>query len=126
MKKLYIIFFLFGLVATSHAQKSSIEKRMLSKQEWTVREVKSKRPYFEIGEKLALRVDKSFYHERNNYAKLGGQWSLNGNQLVLTYDSFIEERRRIPYEYKIKKWKEDGIRLSYRNRNNKKEKVFLK
>jgi hypothetical protein len=127
MKKFYLFFVIALFVAqTGTAQNSKIEERFLSKQIWTVRDVKSSRPYFEIGEKLTFRVDKSFYHDRNNYAKMGGTWSINGKELVLSYDSFIEERRRIPYEFKVKKWKDSGIRLTWRNRNNKKEKIFLR
>jgi len=127
MKNIYVIILLIIATQVSFAQKKSkIEERMTSKQVWTVKDVKSNRPYFELGEKLTIRIDKKFFHDRNNYAKLGGEWSLNKNLLILTYDSFIEERRRIPYEYKIKRWQDDGIMLSFRNRNNKKEKVYLK
>ena len=88
--------------------------------------VKSKRPYFEIGETITIRVDGKFYHDRNNYAKLGGEWTLSGKMLILIYDSFSEERRRIPYEYQIKKWGKDGWWIQYRNKYNKKEKVYFK
>lgn len=126
MRKFYLIILLAFVSQVATAQKSKIETLMTSKQVWTVRDVKSSRPYWEIGEKLTIRVDGTFYHDRNNYAKLGGDWIVNGNELVLTYNSFIEERKRIPYEYKIKKWKDGGIQLAFRNRNNKKEKVYLK
>ena len=127
MKNLYVILFVFGLVATTQAQKlSKIEELIQSKQKWSVLDVKSKRPYFEIGETFTMRIDRKFYHDRNNYAKLGGEWTLDGKTLILTYDSFTEERRRVPYIYKIKKWGKDGFRLTYRNKYNRKEKVYLK
>lgn len=128
MKKLYTI--LLVLVTAFHsadAQKlSKLEQILQTKQKWSVIDVKSKRPYFEIGETFTIRVDRKFYHDRNNYAKLGGEWSLDGSKLILTYDSFTEERRRIPYVYKIKKWGKNGFQLAYRNKFNKKEKVYLK
>lgn len=127
MKNLYLIVFVFGLVFTVQAQKlSKMEQLLNSKQKWKVMNVKSKQPYFEIGETFTIRIDGKFYHDRNNYAKLGGEWSLDGKDLILTYDSFTEERRRIPYMYKIKKWGKEGIYLSYRNKYNRKEKVYLK
>ncbi|MEO9871670.1 hypothetical protein [Ekhidna sp.] len=127
MKNLYSILFFLCLVTATQAQKlSKIEELLQSKQKWNVMDVKSRRPYFEIGETFTIRIDRKFYHDRNNYAKLGGDWSLNGKDLILTYDSFTEERRRIPYVYKIKKWGKNGFRLSYRNKYNKKEKVYLK
>ena len=127
MKNLYVILFVFGLVATTQAQKlSKIEELIQSKQKWSVLDVKSKRPYFEIGETFTMRIDRKFYHDRNNYAKLGGEWTLDGKTQILTYDSFTEERRRVPYIFKIKKCGKDGFRLTYRNKYNRKEKVYLK
>jgi len=128
MKKGYIILIiLLATMGGAYGQKlSKIEKRLHSKQKWSVIDVKSKRPYFEIGETFTIRVDRTFYHDRNNYAKLGGEWTLDGKKMILTYDSFTEERRRIPYVYKIKKWGKNGISLTYRNKYNKKEKVYLK
>lgn len=128
MKKLYTtLIILFVALGSANAQKlSKLEQILQSKQKWSVMDVKSKRPYFEIGETFTIRIDRKFYHDRNNYAKLGGEWSLDGSKLILTYDSFTEERRRIPYVYKIKKWGSNGFRLSYRNKYNKKEKVYLK
>jgi len=127
MKKRYFFPVIIFLAYASHAQKlSKVEKILNSKQKWTVLDVKSKMPYFEIGENFTIRVDGNFYHDRNNYAKLGGNWTLNGKELILTYDSFTEERRKIPYVYQIKKWGENGFRLKYRNRFNKKESVYLK
>ncbi len=128
MKKLSItLIILLVAFGSANAQKlSKLEQILQTKQKWSVIDVKSKRPYFEIGETFTIRVDRKFYHDRNNYAKLGGDWSLDGSKLILTYDSFTEERRRIPYVYKIKKWGKDGFQLSYRNKYNKKEKVYLK
>ena len=128
MKKLYLIllFSIFGSFYVSGQKLSKIEKILNSKQKWTVLEVKSKTPYFEIGENFIIRIDGKFYHDRNNYAKLGGDWTLDSKSLVLTYDSFTEERRRIPYVYTVKKWGKNGFMLKYRNRFNKKEKVYLK
>ena len=128
MKKLYTVLIIFLATAFSaQAQKQSkIEKVLNSKQKWTVLDVRIKRPYFEVGENFTIRVDGKFYHDRNNYAKLGGDYTLNGKQLILTYDSFTEERRRVPYEYKIKKWGKTGFKLTYRNKWNKKERVYLK
>lgn len=127
MKKLSLFLTILALGYFSDAQKQSkIEKVLGTKQKWTVLDVKSKNPYFEIGENFTIRVDGNFYHDRNNYAKLGGDWTLDGKELILTYDSFTEERRRIPYVYKIKKWGNNGFQLKYRNRFNKKERVYLK
>lgn len=128
MKKLYItLIIVLTAFSSVEAQKlSKLEQILQSKQKWSVMDVKSKRPYFEIGETFTIRIDRKFYHDRNNYAKLGGEWSLDGSKLILTYDSFTEERRRIPYVYKIKKWGKNGFQLSYRNKYNKKEKVYLK
>ncbi|WP_425391384.1 hypothetical protein [Ekhidna sp.] len=127
MKKL-ILLVTIGLISfSSIAQKpSKIERILNTKQKWTAIDVKSKRPYFEVGETFTIRIDRSFYHDRNNYAKMGGNWTLDGKRLILTYDSFTEERRRIPYIYKIKKWGKNGFKLTYRNKYNKKEKVFFK
>lgn len=105
---------------------SKIEKLFQKKQKWTCMNVKSRRPYFEVGETLTIRIDRKFYHDRNNYAKMGGEWMLDGKRLILTYDSFTEERRRIPYEYKIRRWGKNGFRLTYRNKYNRKEKVYFK
>jgi len=128
MKKLYLIaiLLLLGSLGLQAQNPSKIERLLNSKQKWMVLDVKSRNPYFEIGESFTIRVDGSFYHDRNNYAKLGGDWTLHRKELILTYDSFTEERRRIPYVYKIKKWKKDGIKLKYRNKFNRKETVFLK
>ncbi len=127
MRKIYLIFILFIGIQTVEAQKlSKLEELLQSKQKWTTMLVKCKRPYWEIGEVLTIRIDRKFYHDRNNYAKLGGEWTLNDKTLILTYDSFTEERRRIPYEYKVKKWGSDGWQLTYRNKYNKKEKVYFK
>lgn len=128
MKKLYFfLIMLFAGFTASQAQKlSKIEKVLNTKQKWTVLDVKSKTPYFEIGENFTIRIDGKFYHDRNNYAKLGGDWTVDGKRMILTYDSFTEERRKIPYIYKIKKWGNEGIQLKYRNRFNKKERVYLK
>ncbi|WP_420318847.1 hypothetical protein [Ekhidna sp.] len=127
MKKLITYFLIVGISISLHAQKPSKIERILNiKQKWTVLDVKSKRPYFELGETFTIRVDRTFYHDRNNYAKLGGNWALDGKKMILTYDSFTEERRRIPYVYKIKKWGKDGFRLTYRNKFNKKENVYFK
>lgn len=127
MKKVYLMLIVLCLAVSVQAQKlSKLEELLHSKQKWSVIDVKSKRPYFEVGETFTMRVDRSFYHDRNNYAKLGGEWTLNGKQLILTYDSFTEERRKVPYVYKIKKWGNDGFRLTYRNKYNKKEKVYFK
>lgn len=127
MRKFYIILVLLIGFQSVQAQKlSKLEEVLQSKQKWTAMLVKSSRPYFEIGEVLTIRIDRKFYHDRNNYAKLGGEWMLDGNTLILTYDSFTEERRRIPYEYKAKKWGKDGWQLQYRNKYNKKEKVYFK
>ena len=127
MKKTYLLF-AFLLVATVVAaqKQSKIQKVLSSKQKWTVLDVKSKTPYFEIGENFTIRIDGGFYHDRNNYAKLGGNWTLDKKKMILTYDSFTEERRRIPYVYTIKKWGKDGFMLKYRNKFNKKERVYLK
>ena len=127
MRKIYLFLILLGSLQFAQAQKlSKLEEILQSKQKWTTMLVKSSRPYFEIGEVLTMRIDRKFYHDRNNYAKLGGEWTLDGKKLILTYDSFTEERRRIPYEYKVKKWGKDGWQLSYRNKYNKKEKVYFK
>ncbi len=127
MRKIYLLLILLIGLQSVQAQKlSKIEELIQSKQKWTSMLVKSSRPYFEIGEVLTMRIDRKFYHDRNNYAKLGGEWTLDGNKLILMYDSFTEERRRIPYEYKVKKWGSDGWQLSYRNKYNKKEKVYFK
>lgn len=127
MKKLYLLLTFSIAVISADAQKQSkIEKILNSKQKWTVLDVRSKTPYFEIGEYFTIRIDGKFYHDRNNYAKMGGNWTLHKNQLILTYDSFTEERRRVPYVYKIKKWGQTGFVLKYRNKFNKKETVYLK
>ncbi|MEM8939399.1 MAG: hypothetical protein AAGC64_08655 [Bacteroidota bacterium] len=128
MKKICLVLFVtfLGGCFVYGQKRSKIEKVFHSKQKWTVLEVKSKTPYFEIGENFTIRIDGKFYHDRNNYAKLGGDWTLNDKDLILTYDSFTEERRRIPYIYKVKKWKNNGLVLKYRNRFNKKERVYLK
>jgi hypothetical protein len=127
MKKLSLLLFIVSVSFSTHAQKlSKLEELLQTKQKWTVMDVKCKRPYFEIGETFTIRIDRKFYHDRNNYAKLGGEWTLDGKKLILTYDSFTEERRRIPYVYKIQKWGKNGFRLTYRNKFNKKEKVYLK
>ena len=127
MKKSYLlIILLFAFVSVNAQKQSKIQKVLGSKQKWTVLDVKSKTPYFEIGENFTIRIDGEFYHDRNNYAKLGGNWTLDKKQMILTYDSFTEERRRIPYVYTIKKWGKDGFMLKYRNKFNKKEKVYLK
>lgn len=127
MKKLYLILLVvIGFSSTSFGQKlSKIEELLQTRSKWKVLDVESKRPYFEVGETLTLRIDRQFYHDRNNYAKLGGEWTLNGAELILTYDSFTEERRKIPFEYKIKRWGKSGFKLQYRNRFNKKEKVYF-
>lgn len=127
MKNILLLSALLLFTLSAQSQKlSKVEEILQSKQKWTVLEVKSKRPYFEIGETFTLRIDRQFYHDRNNYAKLGGSWVINGKTLILTYDSFTEERRRIPFEYKIKKWGKNGFQLAYRNKYNKKEKVYFK
>ncbi|SNS76922.1 hypothetical protein SAMN05421640_1163 [Ekhidna lutea] len=127
MKKVFLTLLIIGSATFAYTQKlSKIEEVLQSKQKWTAMDVKSNRPYFEIGETFTIRIDRKFYHNRNNYAKLGGDWSLDGKRLILTYDSFTEERRRIPYVYKIKKWGKNGFRLTYRNKYNKKEKVYFK
>ncbi|MEL7004858.1 MAG: hypothetical protein AAFN93_19280 [Bacteroidota bacterium] len=126
MKSIAILSLALIVSFSAYAQKPSrMEKLITSKNKWTARDVKSRRPYFEVGEQLKFRVDGTFYHERNNYAKLGGDWTM-GEKLLLVYDSFTEERRRIPFEYKVKPWDGDGFMLKYRNRNNKKEKVYFK
>ena len=125
-KSCLLIVFLLAFVSVNAQKQSKIEKILATKQKWTVLDVKSKTPYFEIGENFTIRIDGKFYHGRNNYAKLGGDWTLDKSQLILTYDSFTEERRRVPYVYSIKKWGSDGFQLKYRNRFNKKEKVYLK
>ena len=101
MKKLSVMLLsLFVATLAVDAQKlSKMEELLQSKQKWTVMDVKSKRPYFEIGETFTIRIDRKFYHDRNNYAKLGGDWTLDGK---------------------------NGFRLTYRNKYNKKEKVYLK
>ena len=107
MKSIAILSLAMLVSLGAFAQKpSKMEKLITSKNKWTVRDVKSRRPYFEIGEMIKFRVDGTFYHERNNYAKLGGDWTM-GDKLLLVYDSFTEERRRIPFEYKIKAWDGD-------------------
>lgn len=127
MKKSYLLLVLLFAATLLYGQKQTkIQKIINSKQKWTVLDVKSKTPYFEIGENFTIRIDGEFYHDRNNYAKLGGNWTLDKKQLILTYDSFTEERRRIPYVYSIKKWGKNGFMLKYRNKFNKKEKVYLK
>lgn len=128
MKRLCIIplILLIGLSSVQAQKLSKIQKILNSKQKWTVIDVKSKRPYFEIGENFTIRIDGKFYHDRNNYAKMGGDYTLDKKQLILTYDSFTEERRRVPYVYKISKWGKNGFKLMYRNKFNKKEKVYLK
>ena len=126
--KLLTGFLLLAIVSSaSYGQKQSkMESLFQTKQKWTVMDVKSNRPYFEVGETLSMRVDRKFYHDRNNYAKLGGSWTLDGKKLILIYDSFTEERKRIPYEYKVKKWGKNGWSLSYRNKFNKKERAYFK
>lgn len=128
MKKLFLIpILLLTCLLTVEAQKiSKIQKILNSKQKWTVIDVKSNRPYFEVGENFTIRIDGKFYHDRNNYAKMGGEYTLDRKSLILTYDSFTEERRRVPYVYKISKWGKNGFKLTYRNKFNKKEKVYLK
>lgn len=128
MKRLCLIpiILLIGLTSVQAQKLSKIQKILNSKQKWTVIDVKSKHPYFEIGENFTIRIDGKFYHDRNNYAKMGGDYTLDKKQLILTYDSFTEERRRVPYVYKIQKWGKNGFKLSYRNKFNKKEKVYLK
>ena len=128
MKAKILILTLFigaSFVASANGPKG-IQKVFQGKSKWTVLDVRSNRPYFEVGETLTIRVDKKFFHDRNNYAKLGGTWTLEEKRLILLYDSFTEERRRIPFEYKIKKWGKDGFMLVYRNKFNKKEKVYLR
>ncbi len=117
---MFISFWTFDLKA-----QSKFEKLVAEKPTWTVVKVKSRRPYFEVGESLTFRVDKNFYHDRNNYGKKGGTWILNGKDLILNYDSFTEERKKVPYEYRVKV-KRDGFILKYRNRFNKKERVYFR
>lgn len=127
MKKIYLLaILLLGFISVNAQKQSKVEKILGTKQKWTVMDVKSKTPYFEIGENFTIRIDGEFYHDRNNYAKLGGTWTLDQKKLILTYDSFTEERRRVPYVYQIQKWGKTGFVLKYRNKFNKKEKVYLK
>ena len=73
MRNAYITLFIICLGFSAQAQKlSKMEELLQSKQKWSVIDVKSKRPYFEIGETFTIRIDRKFYHDRNNYAKLGG------------------------------------------------------
>ena len=67
MKKLSIILILLiAGIGTASAQKlSKIEEILQTKQKWSVIDVKSSRPYFEIGETFTIRVDRKFYHDRN-------------------------------------------------------------
>lgn len=117
---------LFFLLQEAEAQKQGKFEKLISEHPtWAAVKVKSKRPYFEVGETMTFRVDKNFYHDRNNYGKKGGTWILNGKDLILNYDSFTEERSKVPYEYKVKVYK-DGFRLKYRNRFNKNEKVYFR
>jgi hypothetical protein len=120
--------FLFYLVlgsAQAQVAKQNKEDAILSGQSWTVYDIKSRRPYAEIGEVFNFRIDKSFYYDQNNYAKRGGTWMLRNKTLVLVYDSFTEERRKIPIEHKLKKLKKGQLVFKYRNRNNKMETVYL-
>ena len=58
MKKIALLLILVVLAAPSMAQKpGKLEKLVSSKNKWTVREVKSRRPYFELGETLKFRLD---------------------------------------------------------------------
>ena len=126
VRTLIFIFFLGSISIASANGPKKIEKVFQGKSKWTVLDVRSARPYFEVGETLTIRVDRKFFHDRNNYAKLGGTWTLQEKKLILLYDSFTEERRRIPFEYKVKKWGKDGFMLVYRNKFNKKERVYLR
>ena len=99
---------------------------LCSQPKWVVFDVKSRRPDLEIGEVLKFRIDGKFYFDQNNYAKRGGDWILTEKELVLIFDSFTEERRKIPTNYKIKELEKGRLVLKYRNKNRKNEKVYLK
>jgi hypothetical protein len=107
--------------------KSDKYKALLQSQpKWTVFEVKSRKPEFEVGETLKFRVDGNFYYEQNNYAKRGGEWLITKNELILVFDSFTEKRKKIPTNYTVKKLKNGNMVLKYRNSNRKSEKIYFK
>ena len=122
-----MVVFSLGFTQINQAQitKQNKTEAILTAQSWNVYKVRSRRPYAEIGEVFNFRIDKSFYYDQNNYAKRGGKWMLTDKHLVLIYDSFTEERRKIPIEHKVKKLKTGELIIKYRNRNNKKEKLYL-
>ena len=61
MKKLYLFLTIIAFGYLGMAQKQSkIQKVLSSKQKWTVLDVKSKTPYFEIGENFTIRIDGKF------------------------------------------------------------------
>lgn len=130
LKKLTFILIAIGLAWTAEAQNSKKETKraaiLCGQSKWTVYNVKSRRPDLEIGEVLKFRLDGKFYFDQNNYAKRGGEWILTDKELVLVFDSFTEERRKIPTNYKIIELENGSLILKYRNNNRKKEKAYLK
>ena len=61
MRKIYLILILLiGSQWVSAQKLSKLEQIIQSKQKWTTMLVKSKRPYFEIGEVLTMRIDRKF------------------------------------------------------------------
>lgn len=128
-KKLAFIFAALLFAWSAEAQNSKETKMaaiLTSQPKWVVYQVNSRRPDLEVGEVLKFRIDGKFYFDQNNYAKRGGEWILANKELVLIFDSFTEERRKIPTNYQIKNLENGSLILKYRNKNRKNEKVFLK
>ncbi len=120
--------FLFISTISANAQKyGSKEASLLASKKWTVVEVKSKEPDFEVGEEIAFDIDKKFRIKKNNMDRVTGTWFLDKDYLLLTVEgaSGMGTGRRVPKKMKVLKMNKDELKVKYKIEKHK-EKLTLR
>jgi hypothetical protein len=121
-----IIFLVSGQKALAQKYYNKEESKLTQKK-WVVLKKKGKSEYFETGEEFSFDVDRRFIYKRHNFDIISGKWALNGNQFILVIDSHpdmdMNDRKKIPQEFKVIKLKKDEMVLKYEL--DKKGKIVL-
>lgn len=128
MKHFFLVIAILTISNLSFGQKYfDKDESVLASKKWTVIEVKSKNPVFEVGEEIRFDIDKKFQVSKNDYSFMTGKWFLDDKYLILNVEGGegIKRGKKVPQKMKIIKMTKTELKVKFKTEKTK-EKILLK
>ena len=127
MKNILLIITFLSISSIGFSQKYfDKNESVLASKKWTVIEVKSKDPVFEVGEEVRFDIDKKFQVSKNDYSFMTGKWFLDDKYLILNVEGAdgLKRGKKVPQKMKIIKMSKTELKVKFKTEDTKERILF--